>query len=299
MSSMTTAKALRSRLSVAFAVVTLMSVAARSAPTTCRQVFHPEVRARVEIANPRLAKNEFTVSRGLDNYNSHFPVTHTEGVRAAILGLERGSVWVDMGAGEGRALDDGLRLNGGLEGVGIAYKKPERAHDGADLGSRYRYLEGDFVENMARDGKLEDLNQRVDLMTDVYGPLSYSEHLPELLQTYLDLLQPGGRLYATFMSERNYEPHTTAPGETLFAVNVVRRNGRIVPDGLVHWLRSIPGIELLEVVDVKTNYSVKEHSRAFVLRKTHATVTVPRNLTTVFYRESSPPERHFEITNQH
>lgn len=255
---------------------------------------------RTEIRNEFIASNEFTVNRTLDVYSQHFPFKKTESLKKTVENLPKGSLWVDMGAGRAHALIDGLDLNPNIsEGVAIACKKPQGAESGRDFPRRFRYLEGDFVENMGRDGKLDTLKGRVNLITDVFGPISYSEYLPPLLQIYFDLLRPNGLAVFNIMAERNFDKTNTNQLYLVndpLSVNPVLINGNQNADGIIAWLRTIPGIEIIEAAEY-TLMSVEHWEKSYVIkiRKISNEVIIPQTLKTIKYEASSPPKRAFEI----
>lgn len=237
---------------------------------------------RTQIDSGRLAVNQFNVSRNLAAYETHFAMRWAKGLTKTIRQLPAGSKIVDMGAGRGKALVDALLLNPGItEGVAVAFAKPDGAAPDVAVEGRFRYLHGDYVENMARDGKLDSLIGQTDVITDLFGPLSYSRDLPDLLHIYLKLLKKDGLLFFTLMTER---------GPPAVTVN---------PSAFVVWIRSIPGIEVVEIVKRKVSGSPIswEKSISVKIRKIADQVDVPRSLATESYEDGSPPRRVLRHSN--
>jgi hypothetical protein len=253
-------------------------------------------------------------------YSALFPFKNSERVEDTVQALPEGSVWVDMGAGQARALAEGLRKNPKIaKGVAIAYKKPfnaikdpsgtsvlrrilsrvfepQREFVPTKAADRFSYLHGDYVENMYRDGKLDDLKGNVDLITDVFGPVSYSENLPDVLQTYFDLLKQNGVLIVNLMLDVNYSGHGAnfkqIPAQ---AKNQVFTDRTIDRNGVITWLKTIPGIEVIDESEVQGNGIARERSAGIKIVKTAEDVIVPRTLKTEVYEAGSPPKRIFRL----
>jgi len=231
-------------------------------------------------------------------YSDHFPIKASESLKDIVLNLPTGAVWVDMGAGEARALADGLHANHQIsEGVAIAYNRPSNAFSGNDISERFRYLEGDFVENMARNGKLDNLIGKVSFLTDVYGPISYSENLPDVLQVYFDLLSLNGMAVFNLMWSKGLDINDHSGGYhelRPLLTNYVKKDGFNDKMGVIKWLSKIPGLEVVEISEFEIGPN-SEKSLAIKVRKISNNVIVPENLRTVSYKASAPPERIFEI----
>jgi DNA transposition AAA+ family ATPase len=103
------------------ALVVLMGFTSAHAQSRCAEIFSKSA-TRTEVRNDFITTNTFTVSRTLEVYSQHFPFKATESLKDTVEQLPQGSVWVDMGAREARALIDGLKANPRIsEGVAIAY----------------------------------------------------------------------------------------------------------------------------------------------------------------------------------
>jgi hypothetical protein len=285
--------------------------------TQCSEIF--QTAARVKIENQLIAANAFTDNRDLNTYSSQLPFKQAPSIISLLEQLQHGSTWIDMGAGEANALADGLRQNLKItHGIAVGVKKPKFAKDERDLPGRLRYLDGDFVENMVRDGKLNSFMGQVDLISDVFGPLSYSEHLPELFQAYFDLLKTNGTLVFNFMLERNQklQPGLERRPESLLTrwkkllggqkyeygvatVNQLWRSDQEGPANFLIWLESIPGIEVVEIAGSMAAEGHRwEKSLAIQIRKVSSKVSVPHTLRTVKYQAGGPPQRVLEVVGE-
>lgn len=256
---------------------------------------------RTEISNENISANSFKTNRSLDHYSSQIPFIRTSTIfRIVTRELNSGSAWVDMGAGKGLALIDGLFVNKNISlGLGISYKRPEEpiTEKEIQLGERMQYLDGDYLENLVRDKKLDHLFGKVDLITDIYGPISYSESLPILLQTYMNLLKVDGQLIFNWMIKRNYIlvnnkiEYTNSP----ILVNTVNSGESVQENGILSWLESIPGIEIVESAVREIASSSREYSIGVKIRKKVQDVNIPNNLVLTSYAAGGPPARNFQI----
>lgn len=251
-----------------------------------------------------LEANRFQVGRNFHQYTKLFPFETSPQLIEMMMMMPQNSIWFDMGAGEGNAIVDGLNLFSNFkEGIATSYKKPTRARVSDEADGRFSYLDGDFIENMARRGLFDPYKGKVQLITDVFGPLSYSPYLPQVFQIYFDLLAPKGILLFTMLHDRNFE-ETHGSSKTLKLLDLPKTvnsfiiQGEKKEDGLIAWLKTIPGIEVLEVTDLpidKNEFS--ERVMSVKIRKKSQKVSTPWNLETGYYHITNPPHRIFHIND--
>ncbi len=281
---------------------------AKSAYKECRLVLQSVIadvgsgKKRIETTNPYLVNNDFTVSRRLMTYSMQMPFVHTPTLQKMVEQLPPQSTWIDMGAGSGRALADGLTQNDNIaKGIAISYRRPLDTVDESALGDRFKYLDGDYVENMSLDGRLDHYVGKVDLITDMFGPLSYTEDFARVLQVYIDLLKTDGEMTFNLLSETNFK---IVSGEFVVTEpktgNTVIENGHVLREGLIAWLSNIPGLEVKEIVDYEFSQPSDsqgkfERSIGIKIRKINSDVRVPQNLRMRNYEPASPPIRIFEV----
>lgn len=270
-------------------IVFLTLVFALAAPSVRAEEFDcsSALHTRVEIQNAKIAGNKFFTSRNLHSYSNHLQFRETRNMYGLVRDLKKDELWVDMGAGQANALIEGLKVNSQFKALGISYKIP----DGTDLSEyqdRLTYLDGDFVENMARDGILNPFVGKTSLITDVYGPISYSEHLPQLFQIYFDLLQVDGHLVFNLMT-------TSSRAHIVTKKNVFIQNGVEDEMSIYSWLKTIPGIEIVDASSFVANGTELEKSIGFKIRKVSKIVNVPNTLITEVYQEASPATRIFRL----
>lgn len=251
---------------------------------------------KFHVQNAAIEKNGFNVSRGKSAYLEDLSGENGIGLAHKLDHLPKDAVYVDMGAGIAMAITQILRSHPSIaEGVAIAYAKP--ANFQIFSHRKLTYIAGDFVENLAASGRLGHLKGRVDLITDVYGPLSYSNDVSRLLQVYLDLLKPEGTLLFNWMTLQNSVNEATGA----ISKSVMNRLNGIVPrgkdpTGLLDWLKKVPGIEV-EFVKASRAGSAKnaEESVAIQITKKSADPKIPRELSASEYAEGNPPKRVFRV----
>ncbi|MBI3556852.1 MAG: hypothetical protein HY074_11365 [Deltaproteobacteria bacterium] len=217
-----------------------------------------------------VSAGQFNDFRGIGEYQLVLGETFT----AHLARLVRGNRWLDVGAGHARAQKEYLLgkrgffdwiFKGRADVVAVAAKvaKPTRYSkmvDTAVEGSRkFLGLFGRYVEDIP-DQELG----RADVITDVFGAISYSERVDAVLNKYLRVLNAGGSIYIH-----------TSPEHT----KIIRKDGTQVT--LVQWLDSVDGL------------AVKVEAMSIVVTPTRVGVVVP-TLKLVGGKADVPPERVFQ-----
>lgn len=121
--------------------------------------------------------------------------------------LKKGDVWIDFGAGQFNALaasrfgDDVNSPQSNVFLVGVAIETSPQAPNVRSLSraGNFKALLGKPVENYA-DNEIP----KADLITDFFGPLSYSPDFSRVLQIYLDHLKVGGIIHVVMNSSNNH-----------------------------------------------------------------------------------------------
>ncbi|RYZ84022.1 MAG: hypothetical protein EOP06_18875 [Proteobacteria bacterium] len=233
--------------------------------------------------DPDTEANEFITFRGLESYGdlTRDPrkgrsFLATEGLAPIIEALPAGSVWIDMGAGVGRALQEGLELNPKFKAIGIAYKEPEldfRTFSGESRDAqealvkqgKLQFFYGKLIEDLASSKELDPFKNKTKFITDYIGPLAYTYDFPRVLQIYVDLLEPGGTLL--FTPARN---------------SLRGANGESIE--LTDWLQKVPGITV-----------EKTEGRGIRLIKKDKNAEIPQNLFLKEEGKGTPPRRVYEL----
>jgi hypothetical protein len=137
-----------------------------------------------------LERNSFTTARDLNEYASHLKID------LLLPELNSSKRWLDAGAGRARAQLQFLEMKkksseSPPEMVALSYKKPWFVTAKKES---FKYLEGRFIE----DYHPSELGS-FDLITDLFGPYSYSKNPITVLNQYLELLNVHGnlRIYST------------------------------------------------------------------------------------------------------
>ena len=140
-----------------------------------------------------LARNGFTTARDLNEYASQLNIGNL------LLELNSSKRWLDAGAGRARAQLDLLDLKKSNsesvpEMIALSFKKPWFVSRKKES---FQYLEGRFIE----DYTTSELGT-FDLITDLFGPYSYSKNPVVVLNQYLNLLNIHGtlRIYSTSLT---------------------------------------------------------------------------------------------------
>ena len=211
--------------------------------------------------------------------------------------------WLDIGAGEGRAiLDyyapryDSMHLEGrerrGKKAQAIALsiedrRTPHWHKTAASLeANKIQYLSG----RRLREYSSEELGQ-FQLITDVIGGFSYTQTLSLFMEKVLGILELNGRFYTLLLDvlPDNGTNRTLYP-DTLFLTEIANADGSDVR--VCSWLKSITCVEV-------TCESRTESNRPIEIIRIHKvcnSVTVPA-LVSLHYQAGTPPRRRFQLGN--
>jgi SAM-dependent methyltransferase len=209
--------------------------------------------------------------------------------------------WLDIGAGEGRAiLDyyaaryDSMHLEGRerrgkkAQAVAISIEDRRTPHwhkTAASLeANKIRYLSG----RRLREYSLEELG-RFQLITDVIGGFSYSRDLSLFMEKVLGFLELSGRFYTLLLdvlpesgANRTHYP------DTLFLTEIANADGSDVR--VCSWLKSITCVE----VACESRTESKRPIEIYRIHKVCNGVTVPA-LVLLHYKAGTPPQRRFQL----
>jgi hypothetical protein len=209
--------------------------------------------------------------------------------------------WLDIGAGEGRAiLDyytpryDSMHLEGrerrGRKAQAVALsiedrRTPHWHKTAASLeANKIQYLYG----RRLREYSSEELGQ-FQLITDVIGGFSYTQFLSLFMEKVLGILELNGRFYTLLLDvlPDNGTTRTLYP-DTLFLTEIANADGSDVR--VCSWLKSITCVEV-------TCESRTESNRPIEIVRIHKvcnSVTVPA-LVSLHYQAGTPPQRRFQL----
>lgn len=278
---------------LAFAYALVLSLVVGSSALHAQQ----EQPQPVRELNRIIAANLFTVDRDLHRYTLELG----DDFLNSLVDLGRDQTWIDMGSGEGIALEQYLQLSTKNEPEALEKRieRTEKRHLAAydkirarALHERARVL-GITLKMERRipnyGPKLWVLKDRLfevipngeighaNLITDFAGVFSYAAQIDVVLQRYLDILQPNGKIFIRF-----------GPGLTGNTVSVGRER---LP--LRKWLEGLDGLRVTQSASIS--------DRAFTLRiqKQRQAVKVPklqllRDVSTLENIGHQTPTRHYK-----
>jgi hypothetical protein len=225
-----------------------------------------------------LHSNNFNIHRGFNDYVKAFGPSFVDQVDY----LRRQDVWVDFGAGEARAQlgsigklhtndhPEILEWNGKMLALGVV--KPEWDWTNP-IDKKFYQVEEEMIAAKRfeyREGYLEDMPiselPTYRLGTDFYGALSYSTRISEVLERQIHRLEVElGLLFV----------------ETdVLNTKITDRSGHT--RNFVEWLKTIPGIEVIQGSSVDR----------FAIRRVASRFSVPQlKLSSIVSRK--PPRRQF------
>lgn len=291
--------------------------------------------AALEKLNGLIDSNRFMTQRGMDEYIEIFP----DSLLVEMAKLNKEHHWIDAGSGEGYALLDFLENRGMnaemlLQNARPNWNSPRNIHFDADLlrdatqlinakamvekpqitGITFKKENGwrkypnlDFkVGRFFEDIPLSELGH-ADLITDLFGVMSYSPKIDEVLSRYHSLLKPHAKAYI-FVGDYVETPQYIGflskfiKGPTgwasAFAESVVRtKSGKKIP--LIDWISSLSGfnarlegrvIAQSERKNVPTGKVLRE---TLVLEKNEDPISIPK-LRLIESDRGKPPLRIFE-----
>lgn len=238
----------------------------------------------------RLENNQFYVDRGLWKYNWYLGRYFKRQLNLLHL---RFQLWIDLGAGNAKAQRDYLYSNPDRETQlwSVSYKKPKNAKlDRYLTNQSTRYLHGRYFEDMNFD------NVRADLITDVFGPLTYTKDISQLLQKSLSLLKPGG-VYAAILPLTDtsalrasmYRRDLPIDSNIVHLVTFVNANGHKLNPVVV--LNKIKGVRILSLRE-KSTFLFDDPVIEIVFERTNEPIYVPP-LELISFSDGNPPNRVF------
>jgi hypothetical protein len=211
--------------------------------------------------------------------------------------------WLDIGAGEGRAILDYYtprydsmhpegRERRGRKARAVAISIEDRRtplwHKAAASleADQIRYLSGKPL----REYSLDELG-RFQLITDVIGGFSYSRYLSVFMEKVLGFLELNGRFYTLLLDVLpENAPNRAAYPDTLFLTEITNADGSDV--GVCSWLKSIACVE----VTCESRTESKRPIEIYRIHKVCSNVTVPA-LELLNYQAGTPPHRRYRLGN--
>ncbi len=250
----------------------------------------------LESAHSNVDTNNYTETRFLDEYNLFFLFRQGLDLLKTLSGLRKNAIWFDMGSGINKALVKGLESNTQIRrGVGLSKVKTEGAWGDKRVPGRMKQINGDTLESLVDQGRLKNHMGRVDLITDVFGPLSYTKNVVKVMQIYLDLLAQNGQAMISLQVGRARGMSRLDAIENYIPYNSLHVSDGVEPYGLISWIKSIPGISVEEVVQDEFKEDGTYHKTVGLRITKHVDkVVVPQTIAIEHYAdEEVPPMRVF------
>ncbi len=276
-------------------IIIIFFYSPHSNSSECASLFE----AKIHVISPdtqrsserRLSLNKFVISRGLWRYNRYLGTFF----KNALKKLSNKSSWFDLGAGLANAQRDFAIKNPKLhtDFIAVSYQKPqndelfkfERANP------NFRYIDGNYFENLNLPIKT------ADLVTDLFGPLSYTRDITHTLYKSLNLLKEGGTYTAILAIEdttalltamlRRDHMGGSASVEILNAI-YDKKGDKI---DFTEFFKKVRGVDIL-LVESRSSFLIDTPVIKIAFRRNSDTLFVP-NLELSSYVDSSPPTRIF------
>jgi len=254
-----------------------------------------EMAKQQDIYRTRGAKvpGGYVTSRTLAGYAELLPAAFP----AALKNLTPGQRWLDIGAGEGQAILDyyaaysgkpetaSSRTSGRARVIAMSIEDRRTAlwHSrAASLGPLHiEYRHGKRLRDYAPD----ELG-RFQIITDVYGGFSYTDHLSLFVEKVLALLEVDGSFF-TLLQSVHLEDGKDRP-TTWYLTELVDAQGRDVK--VCSWLKSISCVK----VSCDSMSTWDAPTELIHVRKACGEVSVPR-LEPLTYEAGTPPGRKFKL----
>ena len=270
-------------------------IVATAFPAPADQRFENEVSRQKAIYESKGedVPSGYVIDRSLLSYAFTLPAEFSR----TLTELQPRHRWLDIGAGEGRAVldyqtskyDAMLRSRDGKAravAMSIEDRRTRQWHEVAATlkPGQIEYLAGRRFREYAPD----DLG-KFELITDVLGGFSYTRYLSSFVEQALGLLQPGGTLY-TLLQDVRSEEGTNRPyyPDARFLTEIVQRDGSEL--GVCSWLKRITCVE----VTCEHKPASTPPIEVYRVRKVCDGVNVPP-LELVHFEAGTPPERGFRL----
>jgi hypothetical protein len=242
----------------------------------------------------------------VDRSFAMYALTLASGFDGDVARLGPDQRWLDIGAGQGKAvldyygwrfdlMHDKVRKRDAKKARAVAIsiedrRTPAWEETAATLEpGQMRYL----CNKRFGEYEAEELGG-FQVISDVFGAFSYTDNLSRFMERALAVLQPNGSLYTVLQdvhlhdsSNRPYYPDSS------YLTEIENTDGSELP--VCEWLKSIKCVEV--ACEAKTAW--KPPIEAYSVRKVCSDIKVPK-LTLMGFEAGTPPVRRFRISgNEH
>jgi hypothetical protein len=260
--------------------VTTVYSADSAAPAT--PAFKEEFSKQKAIYDSRGAQTPegYVTDRSLLSYTFTLPPEFNQSL--ATLGPQ--DRWLDIGAGEGRAILDYCTSKYDVMHPQTAGQQGKKAKAVAIS------IEDRRTVHWEKTAASLEPQQIKYLFTDVMGGFSYTQNLALFMEKALGLLETDGSLYTVLQDVSSEEGANRPfyPGSP-FLTELQKADGSKM--SVCAWLKSIGGVEV--TCEFKPNW--EPPVEVYRIHKVSENVTVPA-LTPVHFQAGTPPERRFQLS---
>jgi len=236
----------------------------------------------------------YVTGRGLSDYAELLPTGFCDGLGR----LGSSDRWLDIGAGSGQAILDyyapkgdeaaGKKCTGASDKArAVAMSIEDRRTDAwqqqaEQIGDdRIRYLSGKRL----REYSSEELG-KFQIITDVFGGFSYTEHLFQFVDKVLSLLEVGGDFYT--LAPGVHLEHGKDKLGILYLTELEDAAGR--PEKVCSWLKKTTCVQ----VTCESKSDWKRPTELISIRKVCSDTSLP-HMKLVEFEAGYPPARRFQL----
>jgi len=234
-----------------------------------------EIEPTLKHSSARLSENNFATFRPFELYEKIF----SDSFYQDLVSLKSSGHWIDMGAGQGVAIqgfykkftESESRPSAGSKKfikvpkiTGVVYKSVEKEkwknEEALFKIKELNWLSGKLIEDIS-----SSVIGRADVISDVQGPIAYTDDLYAVLDKYLKILNKGGKIYLNTYWQ---------------LTKVYTKNRQWL--NLSEWLLNLEGLKVL-----------KPNNNSLIIQKISSNEIVIPNLYLEYYEDGGPPKRVF------
>lgn len=187
-----------------------------AAPLVSAAIYIPDcdraLLSEIMDTQTRIKTADFTTDRGLQKYEESLGSVKLPKILSELKDLSYGSVWLDLGSGEAKAMRDFLRdhrNSNGLKLVAVSFAKPDGINFLDDL-KKFRnaltYIESGLLEEALAQPNhpIHAYMGRVKFLTEVFGPTAYMHDISMAFNLVADLLSFDGEARIRFTHQTHF-----------------------------------------------------------------------------------------------